>query len=569
MKYTFSIDAPQQQYIAITFTFSVTEKETEVCLPTWRPGRYQVGDFAKNIKTFQVFDDQGKKCTFHKTEKSKWLIDTANTKSVKIVYKYYANQMNAGSTFLDQEQLYVNPVNCCLYVPLLMDEKAEVELNIPKHWKYAGPLEMENNNLTAVSFDELADSPFICSAGLQHQSYKVNDVTFHVWFNGIIKPDWDKLIPDFEAFTAKQLEKFIEFPTDEYHFLFQILPYKAYHGVEHERCTVITLGPSYAVFKSFYKELLGVSSHELYHTWNVKAIRPKQMYPYDFSKENYTHLGYITEGVTTYQGDLMLLKSGVFSLEQYLNEFNVQLQKHFDNFGRFNYSVAESSFDTWLDGYEAGAPGRKVSIYTEGCLLAFVVDVLIMKASDNSKSLDDVMRNLYFNFAQKQQGITKEDFQNTIENCAGRVSFDWLFDQYYYGTKAYEIILTDCLEYLGLELNHAPSDDAAAAYLGLKTQEIDQKTIVQAIYPGSPSDLAGVTVGDEVIALNDVSINSDLPAWTNYFENELKSISVLRMGRLITFSIPQMDRPFYQKYWVTVVDQSDKSQQNALKAWMK
>src|SRR5690554_595889 len=132
------------------------------------------------------------------------------------------------------------------------------------------------------------------------------------------------------------------------------------------------------------------------------------MVPYDFKQENYSELGYIAEGVTTYMGDLMLYKAGVFNTEQYFLEMNNQIQRHMDNFGRFNYSVAASSFDTWLDGYVAGAPGRKVSIYTEGCLLSFMIDVLILKNTSNQHGLDDVMRNLYHDFGAKGIGRSEE-----------------------------------------------------------------------------------------------------------------------------------------------------------------
>ena len=131
------------------------------------------------------------------------------------------------------------------------------------------------------------------------------------------------------------------------------------------------------MFGRLYSELLGVSSHELYHAWNIKTIRPKAMHPYRFREENYSRLGYIYEGVTTYMGDLYLLKSGVFTLSEYLKELEQQFQRHFDNPARFYTSVGDSSFDTWLDGYISGAPGRKLSIYVEGCLLAFVTDFMI------------------------------------------------------------------------------------------------------------------------------------------------------------------------------------------------
>lgn len=569
MKYELSIEAPQQQYLHFSVTIETPDKETLVFLPTWRPGRYQKGDFAKNIKAFTVFDAEGKKCSFHKTHLSQWLIDTSTTDKIKINYKYYAAELNAGSTFLDDTQLYVNPVNCFIYTQGEYDKTHEVILNIPDQWNYAGPLAIENNHFRAKHFDELADSPFICSADLQHESYKVGATTFHIWFNGLVVPDWKRLISDFEAFTSKQIEKFIEFPTNEYHFLFQILPFSTYHGVEHSNCTVITLGPSYAVFEELYKELLGVSSHELYHTWNVKSIRPIEMVPYDFSTENFSELGYLSEGVTTYQGDLMLLKSGVFSLNQYLNELNTQLQKHFDNFGRFNYSVAESSFDTWLDGYEAGAPGRKVSIYTEGCLLAFVLDINIMKCTDNQKGLDEAMRYLYFNYGRKGIGVTRKDFQDAMENTADGADFNWLFEQYFHGTKAFETVLADSFDYLGLELNLAPSDDWAAAELGLKTTINDGKTIITAIFPGSSGDMSGAMIGDEIVAVNDIHIKGNISRWCKFLSPNISTITVMRKGKQISCNIPTMDRTFYQRYWLTEVDAPDKNQQHAMRWWRK
>ena len=566
MRYTLSFDSPNQQYIEVTLKVKPNSDQMIVRLPSWRPGRYQLGDFAKNVSNFSVVDQQGKPLSFKKTDKSSWSIACEHTDELIIHYKYYAAELNAGSTYLDENQLYVNPVNCMLYVEGYENQKHMVQLDLPSQWIYAGPLQFTDNHFSADNFDELADSPFICSSQLQYRTYKVANTTFYVWFNGLIFPDWKKLIDDFKRFSKTQIEKFIEFPTEEYHFLFQILPYKVYHGVEHKRCTVITLGPSYAVFNELYTELLGVSSHELYHTWNVKAIRPADWFPYDFSKENYSEMGYLAEGVTTYMGDLMLFKSGVFDEKQFFKELGNQMQKHFDNFGRFNYSVAASSWDTWLDGYEIGAPNRKVSIYTEGALLAFVSDVFISKSTDNKKKLDDVMRHLYFDFAQQEKGVTEQDYKAVLENVSGS-SFDWLFDQYYYGTKAYEGIIHDALDYLGLELVIEPSEDTAASELGLKIISINGVNVVKAIYPGSVSDLAGVMLEDEIIGLNNIAVTNDFNRWIDFFKNEQKELTIKRKNQVIKLMLPELNRTFYKKYRIQKVAQPTPTQKRAFDTW--
>jgi len=403
---------------------------------------------------------------------------------------------------------------------------------------------------------------------LQVQDYEVNGVKFYVWFNGIVKPDWEKVIKDFKAVTTKQLQKFMEFPAKEYHFLNQILPYKAYHGVEHQKSTVIALGPSYDIFGELYKELLGVSSHELYHAWNIKSIRPIEMYPYDYKKENYSRLGYLYEGVTTYMGDLFLYKSGVFTLEQFLVEFTNQFQKHFDNHGRFNYSVAESSFDTWLDGYVPGAPARKVSIYTEGCLLSFVMDTMILRGTDNQHGLDTVMKRLYFDFYLKGKGVSEKDFQVVLENVSG-VSFQSFFDDYVNGNRPFESILTDALDYIGFELDHKPSSLYSQGRLGMKLLPQGASAIVKTLYPGGPAELGGLMLEDELIGLNGISFNGDIEKWLLYFNDDLKTFTVLRNGRLLTVRLPEVDRNFYMTYQLKPIEKKTVLQQKAFDGWKK
>jgi len=568
VKYSFSSENPTQQYIHITAEIPVVAATTIVHLPSWRPGRYELGNFAKNVKGFKVFNDKNQTIHFQKIKKDEWSIQTEDTAFIKVEYLYFASELNAGSSFLNEQQLYVNPVNCAIYTDETKELPIELELKINPEWRIACSMRKDGLKLYAENFEELVDSPFICSPQLQYHQYEVEGTLFHIWMNGEIKPDWNRLTKDFKAFTAKQIEKFLEFPAKEFHFLIQILPYKTYHGVEHQKSTVITLGPSYDVFDVLYKELLGVSSHELYHAWNIKSIRPKEMYPYNFKEENYSKLGYVYEGVTTYMGDLFLYKSGIFTLDQYLLEFDNQLQKHFDNHGRFNYSVAESSFDTWLDGYAQGAPGRKVSIYTEGCLLAFVTDVMILKGTDNQFSLDTVMERLYYDFYLKGKGITELDYKAVLEKISG-ISFDELFKDYIHGNRPFESILTDALEYIGLELEHKPSPLYSQGRLGFKAMPQGQNFIVKLIYPGGPVSLGGLMLEDEIIAINEMALNGDMDKWLTYFDNDLKVITVKRAGRIINCSIPEVDRNFYMQYKVKPLGKMNSPQKNAFEAWSK
>ena len=191
------------------------------------------------------------------------------------------------------------------------------------------------------------------------------------------------------------------------------------------------------------------------------------MQPYNYEKENYSRSGLVYEGVTTYYGDLFLKRSGFFDLNSYLEELNLRLQKHLDNTGRFNYSVLESSYDTWLDGYVSGIPGRKTSIYDEGCLLALALDLIIRKNTNSKNSLDDVMRSLYNKFAKNNIGYTIDDYFDLAFTLGGeevRTFYSEVVSQ----AISYDSVLNSLLSYAGLTIQRNPSEQLLEKKLGIR-----------------------------------------------------------------------------------------------------
>ncbi|HEY4800540.1 MAG TPA: M61 family peptidase, partial [Bacteroidia bacterium] len=265
MKYIFSYSDPQKHFIDIEFIADkLSGEETTVQLPAWRPGRYELGNFAKNIKEFFPKDEKGNALAFHKITKDCWMINTKGAKELHLRYSYYAVDLNAGSTYLDDKQLYVNPVNCCVYIPNQINTKCEVEIKVPDSYRIATSMlgnEKYKRILTTKDYHELADSPFIASASLKHNMFVMDGVEFNLWFQGECKPNWAKIINDFFIFINEQFVTMKgPIPVDEYHFLFQILPYRFHHGVEHLASTVIAIGPSYEIMRGdIFLELLSVS----------------------------------------------------------------------------------------------------------------------------------------------------------------------------------------------------------------------------------------------------------------------------------------------------------------------
>ncbi len=532
MEYRLKITDSHKHFISFSVKVNVTDLVLlKVQLPSWRPGRYELGNFSKNIRNFHVCKIDREILSFKKLNKDSWLIENIEKEDFILVeYEYFANTLNAGSTFLNENQLYINPVNCFIYNPNKTNDSCNVYLETPDNYKTVTSLKLTSNgSFLATNFDELADSPIISSETIQQKSLKISGINFHFCFQGEIRPNWGKMLLDFEKFITYQIKTFGSFPYQDYYFLFQITPHSAYHGVEHHKSTVILLGPSYNVFDKLYDELLGVSSHELYHVWNVKAIRPEEMFPYDFAKENYTELGYIAEGVTTYMGDRMLFESGVFSEVQYFNEISKLLKRHYHNDGRKNYSVADSGFDTWLDGYVAGIPSRKVSIYVEGALIAFICDARIRNATKNSKSLHDVMLKMYSK-EHKVLSYNKEKYKKLLEDESG-VSFQDVFDNLIYGSEDFTSYLKNAMQTFGWSIKELKPLLASNNY-GLKVSNSSGFSKVIGVLDNGAADLSGIVMGDVVHSVNGIRLTNNFENWLSYFKDDKIILSIEREGEL-------------------------------------
>jgi predicted metalloprotease with PDZ domain len=470
-----------------------------------------------------------------------------------------------------------------MYIPGKENEPCALELILPASFKVATSLSrvfpkhysatsqgQSGETFFAADFHELADSPFIASASLKHNKYEVGGVKFHLWFQGECKPEWERLIPDFEAFTKKQLEMMGGFPVEEYHFLFQILTSHFYHGVEHLKSTVIALGPSYDLMKPIlYPELLGISSHELFHSWNIKAIRPVDMQPYRYEAENFSKLGYVAEGITTYYGDLFLRRSKAYSTYEFVKELTRHLQKHLDNYGRFNLSVAASSFDTWLDGYSEGIPHRKVSIYTEGALCALIIDVLIRKNTKNKRSLDDAMQQLYQNFGKKGIGYTEADYQNILEKVAG-IDLSWFFEKHYNGTTDYEPLLDDCLEYFGLQITKIRSRYYFENRFGFRVKpNADGAVRITAIAPNSLAEQAGLSKDDIITGINGIKLANNLKEWCKYFQEEAIELDIYSQNQFkqVMLTPTETDR-YYRIVSIQPMPKPSTEQLQNLASWL-
>lgn len=533
MKYALRFDRTAEQLIEVHIETHSEGAPIRFHLPLWRPGRYARQEYARNVGDFTAFDAQQQPLPHTKTDTHTWEVD-APPGPFSIRYTYFADQLDAGGTYLDADHIYVNGIGLFLYRKERIDEACELRLDLPENYQLAGSLDGAGPVYHLENFHELADTPFFAGANLIHHLFEQGGVNFHIWFMGECQPDLQQIEADFRKYTTAQLQLFGEFPVQDYHYLVIMRPTRYRHGVEHQRSTVVSMGPGYEMMQpGFYRSFLEICSHELFHTWNVKALRPADMFPYRYDEFNYSRLHYVTEGITTYYGDLMIWKGGGWTLNQWLQSLNGELRTFFHMSGKDFTSLESASFDSWVNGYSPeGIPNRRISFYTKGYLVSFLIDFSIRKHTDNRSTLDDVLHKMYHEIAKTGTAYTREDYKTLIESVSG-ADFTAFFEQYIAGTTSLEPLLQEAADYFGLELERLPLESLSAFRLGMKMQASEQATCIENLLPGSPALLAGLSKGDELVSVESIRVEKNIEELLYYFrEREELRIHYFRLNRL-------------------------------------
>ncbi|TRX62525.1 M61 family metallopeptidase [Fulvivirga sp. M361] len=565
MDYSISYTNPLSHFLEIKLVIrKITRPFIDVRLPTWRPGRYEAANYAKNIQ--QITAHCGDEAiAIHKIAPAHWRILCGQMNEVSIRYLYYADQMDAGASVLSTELVYINFVNCMLYVEDRMDEPCRVKLDIPTSYDIACGLPFSDHYLFAPNYYTLADSPLMACNKLEKYEYTIGKISFYLWLNGKHTLDIEGVLADFKRFSQAQIDMVGEFPEKDYHFLFHLLPYKFYHGVEHGNSTVITIGPGKELNKAeLYNEFIGVSSHELFHAWNIIKIRPKEMMPYDFSRPPVFPTGFVAEGFTTYYGDLFLKKSGVFSWKQYKHELEKLFTRHFLNFGRLNNSVIDSSLDLWIDGYQPGAPHKKSSIYVEGAVMALLFDLHARYSSGNKHSLDDVIKLLWERFGKTGKGYTIDDIEKVCSEVSP-ASTKLLFNNYIKGITDTQLLLEELLAEFGIALSFKDREKPFESMLGVKLTEVADGHKVVLMEPGAP--------GEQHFSYNDIIIRADdypIKEWLEGSSHkETVRIELKRKTVHYSLTVPLNETWSYLKLpVVNKIEAPSPEQEKAQKLWM-
>lgn len=514
IRYEIAWGAPNNHWLDVTMHVSGHAGETlDVRIPYWRPGRYVIQNYAKDIVWIAAATADGRGLESRKIDRNTWRVATDGESDIVLSYRQYADQLDAGSSYVGQGRLSLNPITALMNVPGRETEPVSLHLALPDGWRVATALDYDPviDGWMAADYHELVDSPFLASPDQVTHSFEAAGATFDIVVHGDWDYDPETLIDHHRRIVEAQADIMKDVPFERYVFLYQIVPYRSGHGVEHRNSTSIVLGPGSLLSMpesmeepGFYFYVLAVASHEFYHLWNVERIRPAAMEPTDYSREQYTTLMWLFEGITDYYGDLALRRSDLMSEDRFFGQLAGAVQAFDMDPARKVTSVAMSSFDSWAK-QDDPPPYTFYSFYTAGKVLGMVLDLEIRARTDGERSLDDVMRYMYDTYYRNGVGLPEDGFQKSIETVSGS-SFEEFFAAHVRSTE--DVDWDAALSHAGLRIAKTPSESEPVR-LGVSLDNLR----ITAVAPGSGAFYAGLDVDDVIVAVDGERVEdaSELP----------------------------------------------------------
>ncbi len=503
LRYTLAMPAPQTHYFEVTMNLGNFGQEyTDVKMPVWAPGSYLVREFARHIEGLQAQTASGQPLAVEKINKNTWRVRHPRQANFRVSYRVYAFELSVRTSFVDADHGYLNGSSVFLYPALNKDLASTVAVQLPAAWTQVStalrPVAGQKFTYAAGSYDELADSPFEIG---NHKilTFTANGTPHQVAMYGTYQVDEPRLLADVQKVCEAAHRVVAKNPLDHYLFIVHNLE-RGGGGLEHLYSTTLEVSRTAYGTEAGYKSFLGLVAHEYFHLWNVKRIRPVALGPFDYDRENYTRMLWLSEGQTEYVSNLLTLRAGFHTQEEYLNTLGGQISAVENTPGNRQQPVSEASFDAWIRYYRANenSPNSQISYYDKGEVVGAVLDLMIIEATKGSKHLDDVFRLLYDQYyLVLKRGFTDAEYQDAVAKVAGR-RFDDFFQKCVYGTQTLDY--ATALGYAGLGLTATPPTDKGD--LGAAVSTRAGKLLVTSVKRDGSAWASGLNVNDEVLQID-------------------------------------------------------------------
>lgn len=557
--YSLSVKSIPQHLFNVKAKIAANQKNN-VCfsLPAWIPGSYMIRDFAKNIVSFNAYTEAGESLAFKKEDKQTWSVNNGGS-DFFIDYDIYAFDLSVRSAFINDEYAFANGTSLFLQPSNKAGFQLQINIaNLDPSWAvHTGMPQNDDGYYYCEDYNAFIDYPILIGKTTS-VTYEQSGVSFDLVFTGDVNLDLDRMVKDLRPICSHHIKLFGSAPPVSNYVFLTLLSDKGFGGLEHRNSTAL-LYPRFdlpmknesSIAKTDeYITFLSLCCHELFHTWHVKRLRPDVMIEPDLSKETYTDQLWIYEGITSFYDDVTLARAGVITPEDYCKIISKSLTRIIRNNGRFKQSVAESSYDAWTKFYQqdASATNNIVSYYTKGCFVALGLDLLLRDKSNNTVTLDHLMKVMWSTFGINESGTPNDVIQVLCKQHFNIDVTDYL-NACAYGTK--DVPLETWAANIGLNIAYynatSLSDTGASDPVELTRKRTFGATLSKAplgvklmtVRENTPASHSGLMVNDVIVAINGYIASEKLiQRMIDSTESSSLDVSVVRDGRLLTMALP-------------------------------
>jgi predicted metalloprotease with PDZ domain len=497
----------------------------DFAMPAWSPGRYAIYDFAKNVQEFEAAGGEGLALAWSQPDKQTWRVETAGAGEVRVRYKVFGNDLNGSFSQIDATHADLNGASIYLYVAAHQADPIHLTVEAPEGWKVVSGFSLSTSEYTfkAPNYDRLIDMPMEISPTITIDQFSDHGKTFRVAVHDYGSDEEGRtallaqLVDSVKKIVATEMSLMPDPNLDHYTFLFHFAPDIASgDGMEHLNSSQIII--SQPLSPSGLAEALTDAAHEFFHLWNVKRLRPAALGPFDYTREDYTESLWFAEGITTYYSYLALLRSGLWTTDDFWTRLASEVQQLEADPGRKLMSAESSSFHAWFydrapQMQETNLANASVSYYNKGALLGLLLDLEIRARTGGRKSLDDVMRLMYRRFYQAPassyylpgRGYQERDILQAVNEVAGS-DFETFFRRFVEGTDP--LPYAEALAHVGLTLKAGVAPGAPPS-LGAVTRPATTGVQLVTVRPGGAADRAGLSRDDLLVAVDNFSLATE------------------------------------------------------------
>ena len=533
-------------------------EDLEIWMPVWTPGSYKIRDYARHIETLSAMDASGEEIPITKIRKNTWTIPAGVGGTVRLRYTLYCRLMTVRTNFVEKDGGFLNGAATFL-LPRGQDGPFEFAFVDFDPAVAICTLPRKGNRWVAADVDTLCDSPILIGQP-EILPFVVEEIPHDLIHLGDTSTwDMEGSREAIETLTREMVSFWGEIPYSRYQFMNVIS--EAGGGLEHKDCTLMLTSRWSWKDEDRRRGWYGLVSHELFHAWNGKRLRPIALGPFDYEKEVLTPDLWMVEGFTSYYDDLIVARAGLMNSDQYLKRLSDQIESIRNSPGRQVRPLSEASTDAWIRYYQQdeNAINSQISYYTKGALVAWLLDGTIREATRHERSLDDAMR-LAFQRYSGENGYTPQQLREVFEEVAGQSLADF-FARYIDGTEDLDYAVV--LRTFGLRFdlpddndeNDDEEEEPEKGWLGIDARDRSGRWVVSEVRRGTPAYEAGLNVGDEIIALD--AYRASAGSWSNicrqYLPGSKATLTIARRGRIETLDVAFTAEP--KDLWNLQIDE--------------